>query len=162
MPLPHEKSHKRVLRIAFVLGLLFSHSNQIQAQSFNVILGRSTNVAISVMFNQNSDYLLEYGMPSGRYSHTNHPASSKANTPVESEIINHLYDTRCYYRLRYRPSGTESFQASPAYSFQTQRKYQMKRDRKSHDGYLLPAGNYHCVISGEKTGPRSTTIILNR
>lgn len=93
------------------------------AQSYNIILGRPTDrtVTASILFSQDMQYYLEYSTLQGVYSDNTNIASATAGIPVETDMTSLLPDAKYYYRLRYKPTGTSTFLASPEYSFHTQR-----------------------------------------
>lgn len=107
--------------VTFLLTLLSGLS--VKAQTFDIILGRPTDISItaSIMFNENCDFYLEFGNLSGSYPFASTQTNAISQIPEEVEINNLSADTRYFYRLRYRQVGNTNFLASPEYSFHTQR-----------------------------------------
>ncbi|MGI9138930.1 MAG: hypothetical protein ACR2IM_07810 [Sediminibacterium sp.] len=64
--------------ICFLLVLLFAII--VKGQNYNIILGRPTDtfVTISLLFDQNADYYIEYGTTSGVYGKTTTNFAAKA------------------------------------------------------------------------------------
>lgn len=93
------------------------------AQTHNIILGRPTDVSVtaSIFFDYQADHYIEYGTSPGNYSATLPTLTNVAWTPDEVLISGLVPDTRYYYRMRYRPSGTGPFAATAEYDFMTQR-----------------------------------------
>jgi hypothetical protein len=67
------------------------------------------------------DIYYEYGTASGNYTNQTPTTSAKVNTPLESLIDKLTPNTRYYYRLRYRQTGTSDFAAGAEHTFITQR-----------------------------------------
>jgi hypothetical protein len=111
---------------AIKLGLLILCLTKItwlNAQTFNIILGRPTNNAVtaSIMFNQNTDYFFEYGTQKGVYTQTSANYTATANKPDEIDLINLTANTQYFYRVKYKATSTSTFTNSAEYSFYTQR-----------------------------------------
>lgn len=94
-----------------------------KAQEKSIILGRPTNnsVTASILFDQNVDFYLEYGLQSGQYNTTTNQQSNVANVPDEIELTNLNPNTRYFYRMKYKPAGSSTFSNTPEYTFHTQR-----------------------------------------
>lgn len=88
-----------------------------------VILGRPTNrsVAANLLSPAAASVYLEYGTQSGTYPGQIDPVALAANTPQEVTIPGLTANTRYFYRIRFRASGVTGYDASPEYSFVTQR-----------------------------------------
>ena len=111
-------SKKNILKFLLVL-FLGLHFNT-KAQS--IILGRPTDTSItaSIMFNQNTNFSIEYGLQLGNYPNATSIFSSLANVPSEIDLHNLIPNTKYYYRLKFH-TGTNPFSYTPDYSFHTQR-----------------------------------------
>ena len=103
--------------------ILFIFVSTVFGQNYSVILGRptDTSITVSTMFNQNVDLIIEYGVQSGGYSNSSSGYTNQANIPDEIDLHNLIPNTKYYYRLKYRQTGTTNYNYSPDYSFQTQR-----------------------------------------
>jgi hypothetical protein len=91
---------------------------------YSVILGRATesSITISTLFTESIEVYFEYSSVSGEYNTTTAKSEAKKDIPVEFLIENLTSNTKYYYRVRYRLSGSNSaWLASPGYSFHTQR-----------------------------------------
>jgi hypothetical protein len=97
--------------------------NKINAQTYSIILGRPTDksITLSILFDQNVNFYVEYGTTPGLYTKTSSTISNSANIPNAIEINDLIFNTKFYYRLRYKSNSVSSFNASPEYFFQTQR-----------------------------------------
>ena len=117
------KRSKIYSRILFIAIILLSGINQSTAQTHSIILGRPTDVSVtaSILFDYNADFYLEYGTSSGNYTSTTTVFSNTANFPDEIDLSGLSPDTRYYYRLNYRNTGSGAYTATPEYIFQTQR-----------------------------------------
>jgi phosphodiesterase/alkaline phosphatase D-like protein len=109
------------MRGALFLFLLLSFAGL--GQKFSIILGRPTDKSItaSVLFDQNTDYYLEYGTSSGVFATKSSIYAGASGVPEEIEIPNLTGNTRYYYRLGYKLKTASSYTNSPEYSFITQR-----------------------------------------
>jgi hypothetical protein len=87
------------------------------------VLGRPTDTSISVnvLSPDDLEVFAEYGTAAGSYSGKTGTVSGKARIPVELSIARLKPDTRYYYRLRYRRSGSGEYITGTEYSFHTQR-----------------------------------------
>lgn len=119
------RSARGMLKFSFPIffTVLLAWSKWSVAQNYNIIIGRPTDVSItaSVLFDQNTDFDIEYGTQSGIYNLNTSLVQSLGGTPEEVEIANLSANTLYYYRLKYKPSLATSFLYSPEYSFHTQR-----------------------------------------
>lgn len=87
--------------------LLWGISFLVNAQKFSVILGRPTDksMTLSVLFDQNIEYQIEYGTQSGSYPNKTSLLSESANIPKEFDLEGLSKNTRYFYRLQYRLKG---------------------------------------------------------
>jgi len=107
----------------FFAFLLIGGGNSIFGQTFTEILGRPTgnSITVSVLFDQQVELFIEYGINSGNYSFSTNTITNIPATPDEIELQNLDPDTRYFYRTNYRPEGSGTFLAGPERSFHTQR-----------------------------------------
>ena len=91
--------------------------------NYDIILGRPTDTSMtaSVMFNQPNQFYLEYGTQSGSYSQTTPTINTIANYPDEIVMRNLSANTRYYYRMKYKTTGSANYLTTPEYNFMTQR-----------------------------------------
>jgi len=88
-----------------------------------IVLGCPTDccITINVLSNDSLEAYFEYGTQSGVYDDRTATSIIQAGVPVE-DVIAYLHpNTRYYYRMRYRPSGTEEFAEGQECTFHTQR-----------------------------------------
>jgi phosphodiesterase/alkaline phosphatase D-like protein len=107
--------------ISLVVLLFFTLNNIAQQKS--IILGRPTNNSItaSILFDQNVQYYLEYGLQSGTYTNTTTVYSNTLNVPDEIDVIGLAPNTQYFYRMQYKLVGSSTYITTPEYHFQTQR-----------------------------------------
>lgn len=112
----------RILKYYLVLIYIGFHS-YINAQNYSVILGRPTDksINISVLFDQNVNFYIEYGTNPNSYSKNTATFSGLINVPFNVELTDLSFNTKFYYRIRYKNNSVVSFNSSPEYYFQTQR-----------------------------------------
>jgi len=94
------------------------------SKTYNEILGRPTNssVTLSILFDQPSEFYLEYGTTSGTYPMKTATLTTTNDTPQETDLTNLSANTKYYYRPCYRAVGSSTaFLAGPEHTFQTQR-----------------------------------------
>ncbi|MFM8437708.1 MAG: metallophosphoesterase family protein, partial [Candidatus Kapaibacterium sp.] len=93
------------------------------AQAPNVMLARptGTSVTASVLFEQPMESYVVYGAKRTTYTDSTSVAQHKAGVPENVLIGRCIPDTRYYYRVRYRKSGSVAFSSTDEYTFQTQR-----------------------------------------
>lgn len=93
------------------------------AQRQTIILGRPTDhsVTASVVVAVDADISIQHGTVPGVYETSTPLTALRAGVPEEVDITGLSADTRYYYRLRLRPSGTSQDEYTPEYSFHTQR-----------------------------------------
>jgi hypothetical protein len=114
------------LRFKTFLGLILCYLltiSTLKAQEKSIILGRPTDNAItaSILFDQNVEYYLEYGVQSGTYTNVTTTYNNVANVPDEIDITNLMSNTRYYYQMKYKLVGAATYTSTPEYSFHTQR-----------------------------------------
>ena len=105
-----------------ILALLFTCS--IKAQTFNEILGRPTDSAVtmSILFDQDVQVYWEIGISSTVYSTTTSTVVASANVPLEFDFLTLLPNTRYYYRTRYRLlTSSGVFNAGTEHTFVTRK-----------------------------------------
>lgn len=97
--------------------------SKLQAQNFNVILGRPTDTSItaSILFYQSADFYLEYGEVSGVYSKNTSTINIAASDAMDVDMRFLKPSTKYYYRVRYKSPQSSTFLASQEYSYRTQR-----------------------------------------
>ena len=107
--------------IMALLAIFFSL--KIYAQTPNIVLGRPTNtgITVSILNDQTMNAYIEYGTISGIYSIVSSTFTNVAGTPDEIDLDNLIPNTKYYYRLRYKVPTVSIFNATPEYSFYTQR-----------------------------------------
>ncbi len=95
----------------------------LKAQNKTIILGRPTDnsVTISIAFDQNVEYLFEYGIQSGVYTNTSAFFTNIANTPDEKDLTGLTANTKYFYRVKYKTVGASNYIISNEYAFITQR-----------------------------------------
>jgi len=76
----------------YLLILLFlaTISENTNAQQKSIILGRPTNTTItaSILFDQNMQYYIEYGIQTGNYTNKTSIYNNVVNVPDEIDLIN--------------------------------------------------------------------------
>jgi hypothetical protein len=87
------------------------------------LLGRPTNssVAINIVPGSAIDAYFEYGTQSGQYTSQTATVSTPANEPLQVVIGDLQANTRYFYRMVYRQTGTSSWTTRDEHSFYTQR-----------------------------------------
>lgn len=98
-------------------------SKQTSGQTYSIILGRPTNnsITLSLLFDQNVDFYIEYGTSNTNLSSKTNVFFNTANIPDEIDITSLSANSRYYYKIQYKQLGASSYKQSPIYSFQTQR-----------------------------------------
>jgi hypothetical protein len=121
LSIPAKKRLLKKVIITFII--IIGSYTFLQAQTHSIILGRPTDTSItaSIMFNQNVEFYLEYGVKTGIYTKTTNNFTTPANTPAEIDVNNLIANTKYYYRMQYRAVGSSSFTITPEYTFHTQR-----------------------------------------
>ncbi|MBI5691124.1 MAG: metallophosphoesterase [Verrucomicrobia bacterium] len=109
-------------RILLCLGAL---SGAVHAADFpgTVVLGRPTDksIAANLLAGSAQSVYLEYGTRAGAYTGQSTPVDLAANQPREVELRDLTPGTRHFYRVRFRAGGATTYDASPEYTFMTQR-----------------------------------------
>lgn len=110
---------KRPLSILLALILTLD----VAAQINSIVLGRptDTSITVSVMFNANMQFFIEYGTTSGSYPLSTNQIVHTLNVPDEVDLHNLLPNTKYFYRLKYKTTTASAYSFSPEYSFFTQR-----------------------------------------
>jgi hypothetical protein len=128
MNIIYEEQLKKSLKICFYWVILFCLVSVTVsvAQTFTgtELLARPTDhsITLNVVSSSALEAYVEYGITSGAYSDTTSHVSQAANQPIVIVLTDLTADTKYYYRLRYRTSGSGgTFSARPEYSFHTQR-----------------------------------------
>ncbi|MFM2360548.1 MAG: hypothetical protein RLY16_2541 [Bacteroidota bacterium] len=108
---------------AFIIFLLIGWSITIQAQTQSIILGRPTDTSItaSIVFDFGCQYYIEFGQSTALYTRTTQTFTHVANIPDEIDLNGLTANTRYFYRLNYRRTGTLNYISTPEYSFITKR-----------------------------------------
>jgi len=106
-----------------MLILLLHVSLGIKAQQKSIVLGRPTNnsVTASILFDQNVQYFIEYGLQSGTYTNTTTVYNNVMNVPDEIDLTGLTTNTKYYYRMQYKSIGTSAYLITNEYNFHTQR-----------------------------------------
>jgi len=88
-----------------------------------IVLGRPTDssIAINVLSNDQLEVYFEYGTQSGVYADRTANSKIAAGVPFEDVIANLQFNTRYYYRMRFRRRGGGEFKEGLEYTFHTQR-----------------------------------------
>mgnify|MGYP001373237849 CR=1 FL=1 len=91
--------------------------------SFNILLGRPTDVSVTpnIIPDQGVQFYIEYGVSSGSHTFQTDTYTGTANQPVEFVIGNLTPNTRYYYHIVYRRTGTTDWNQGTEHSFITQR-----------------------------------------
>lgn len=91
--------------------------------AYSEILGRPTNSSITanILFSKQSEVYWEYGTTTGNYTGKSATSKASGDVPLEVELTSLTTDTKYFYRVRYRPTGTTTFLSGPEYSFHTPR-----------------------------------------
>ena len=107
----------------FLIVLFWGATINANAQTYSIILGRPTDksITLSILFDQNVNYYIEYGTTSSVYTKSTATMTSSSNVPIEVEITDLSFNTKYFYRLRYKSNSISNFNASSEYYFQTQR-----------------------------------------
>ncbi|MEI8244300.1 MAG: metallophosphoesterase [Lentisphaerota bacterium] len=92
-------------------------------KKLSLVLGcpTDTSVVLNVLSEENSDGFCEYGIASANYIRKTETVEFTAGKPVDI-VLNQLPpDKQCFYRLRYRKHGGNTFAEGTEHSFHTQR-----------------------------------------
>ncbi|OYU94685.1 MAG: metallophosphoesterase [Bacteroidetes bacterium B1(2017)] len=114
---------QNLFRSTFLLFIVIFLCDKAQAQTFDIVLGRPTDnaITISILFDQNADYYISYGKQSGSYSNTSSTYAAAANIPDERDLIALTSNTNYFYKVFYKASSASTFKSSAEYSFHTAR-----------------------------------------
>ena len=110
-------------KLFFILLIACLGNHKLLGQNYSIILGRPTDksISVSLLFDQNTDFYIEYGTSAQTYTKTSSTYFSSANQTYTVTISDLTVNTKYYYRLRYKNNAVTSFNASTEYFFQTQR-----------------------------------------
>ena len=110
-------------KTVFILLLSCILNSKIYSQNYSIILGRPTDksISISLLFDQNTDFYIEYGTSSQTYTKTSTTYFISSNQTYTINLSDLTVNTKFFYRLRYKNNSVNNFNSSPEYSFQTQR-----------------------------------------
>ena len=88
-----------------------------------IVLGRPTDsgIAANLLSTTALSAFLEYGRQTGIYTNQSGVVALAANQPLETELTALQPNTRYYYRMRFKAPAAAAYDASPEYSFMTQR-----------------------------------------
>ena len=143
-----------LLTIAVIVYYYTSANAQAVSFTGQELLGRPTNSSITMnaVSNQPVEAYIEYGTIPGAYSAQTATVSSPANEPVEIIITGLQSNTKYYYRMVYRKTGTTPWMQRAEHSFHTQRptsgtfKFDITSD--SHVNILLgTAANWQRTLT---------------
>ena len=89
----------------------------------NILLGRpeDTSITANIIPDQDVEFYIERGTTSGSYTVQTATYSATASTPIEFAITGLAANTRYYYRIVYRRTGTSEWNNGAEHSFMTQR-----------------------------------------
>jgi hypothetical protein len=129
---------------------------EVHSQQHSIILGRPTNNSItaSILFDQNIEYYLEYGIQSGNYTNTTSNYTNVINVPDEVDLTDLTANTQYYYRMQYKMVGAATYTATPEYKFHTQRAagnpftFTVEADEHLYSGYSN-TGIYQVTLGNE-------------
>ena len=118
----YDLSFKRHYHFFITMLFLICFQNN-YCQQKSIILGRPTNnsVTASILFDQNVQYYLEYGLQSGTYTNTSSIYTNALNVPDEIDLTGLAPNSKYFYRMQYKLIGASTYTATPVYHFQTQR-----------------------------------------
>ncbi len=110
-------------KLFFILLVTCLGNQKLLGQNYSIILGRPTDksISISLLFDQNTDFYIEYGTSAQTYTKTSSTFFTAANQSYTITLSDLTVNTKYYYRLRYKNNAVTSFSASAEYYFQTQR-----------------------------------------
>ena len=145
--MPHNYSlfdfQKKCIKKIILFGLICISFQKNNAQQKSILLGRPTNTSItaSILFDQNVQYFLEYGIQSGIYTNTTLIFSNALNVPDEIDLTGLTPNTKYFYRMEYKLLGDATYSFTPEYHFQTQRSpgsnftFTVEADEHLYSGY---------------------------
>ena len=87
------------------------------------ILGRPTSnsAALSLISSQNISAYIEYGYSKVSFPNKTSSLNLTANEPKEFQFSNLVANKKVYYRIRFKVSGTSSYNVGSLFSFSTQK-----------------------------------------
>ena len=108
---------------AYLAQIFANTSRAFAAPNLNLILGRPTNssIAVSLMSNESISATIEFGINGKTFAGKSSTLQLSPNTPSVFELKNLKANTKYFYRIRFKGSGTATTSLSKVYSFQTQR-----------------------------------------
>jgi hypothetical protein len=91
--------------------------------SFNILLGRpeDTSITANIIPDQDVEFYIEYGTSTNTYTAQTITYAATANQDIELLIENLIANSRYYYRVVYRKSGTPDWDHGAEHTFITQR-----------------------------------------
>ena len=110
--------------VVFVVNAsIIANDGQISIFNGTIVLGCPTDccITINVLSNNPLQAYFEYGTQSGVYHDWTATSIIEPGVPFEDVIAYLQPNTRYYYRMRYRRSGTNEFAEGQEYTFHTQR-----------------------------------------
>jgi len=110
-------------RLLLILIIICFGYSKLYSQNYSIILGRPTDksISISLLFDQNADFYIEYGTSSQTYNKSSSSNFTSANQTYTINLVDLTVNTKYYYRLKYKSNAVSNFISSSEYSFQTQR-----------------------------------------
>lgn len=110
-------------KITFFILIFWGYTQQLCGQTYSLILGRPTDksITISLLFDQNVSFYIEYGLTSGQYTKSTSTLTAIANNPYTLDLNDLTFNSKYYYRLRYKANSISVFNESSEFTFQTQR-----------------------------------------
>ncbi len=137
-------------------------SPKLYAQTVNFmgveLLGRPTNssISVNVVANQALDAYFEYGTSPGNYTSQTNVVSYSANEPIEVIMTGLQSNTKYYYRMVYRETGTISWTQRAEHSFTTQRS-----SGSTFTFDITSDSHVHIVLGDSATWHRTLTNVAN-
>ena len=110
-------------KCSILILLCWVYTQQLSGQTYSIILGRPTDksITLNILFDQNVNFYIEYGTSTSLYTKSTTTTSTNANATYTIELNDLTFNSKFYYRLRYKINSVSVFSASPEYTFQTQR-----------------------------------------
>lgn len=107
--------------VLFFLQLAVVFMGKAQAVKHSEILGRPTDksIVVQMFFTEDADMSVEYGISSGVYTSKTPFASFLAGEPAEVTINGLAPNTKYYYRVNCRKTGTSTVAYRPEFTFVT-------------------------------------------
>jgi hypothetical protein len=116
---------KRLFAAIQLSALLGFFGNTVAAVSFSgqELLGRPTtnSITLKIVPKVATDAYIQYGTLSGSYTNQTSVVSTAANSPLQITLTNLSVNTKYYYRLNCRQTGTTIWTNRTEHSFYTQR-----------------------------------------